>query len=166
MIVDIGKRLAQVQVQVQSNVGQSAQYEFVGNPLNDPTDYRLRNGLNQNFNRQNGSLFQARMDSEFDVGGFIPKLQFGLRFADRSAVSNQALVNRGAPGGDSVTLLSSLNLPANFVVEVPGIPRLNDGAPRLSPNPDYLRSAAGRGPRAATCFARSMALPWVTRPSN
>ncbi|QDX26913.1 TonB-dependent receptor [Sphingomonas suaedae] len=142
VIVDIGKRLAQVQVQ--SNVDLNAQYEFVGNPLNDPTDFRLRNGLNQNFNRQEGSLFQARMDSEFDVGGFIPKLQFGLRFADRSAVSNQALVNRAAPGGDSVTLLSSLDLPADFLVEVPGIPRLNGGAPRLSPNPDYLRSAAGR----------------------
>src|SRR3546814_21098175 len=42
------------------------------------------------------------------------------------------------------TLLSSLDLPSDFLIEVPGIPRLNGGAPRLSPNPDYLRSAEGR----------------------
>lgn len=142
VIVDVGKRLPEVRVE--SNAGIGARYEFVGNPLNDATDMRLRNGLNQNFNRSEGSLFQVRMDSRFEVGGVIDQLQFGLRFADRGAVSNQALVNRAAPGGDSVTLLSSLDLPADFLVEVPGIPGLNGGAPRLSPNPDYLRSAEGR----------------------
>lgn len=141
-IVDIGKRLAEVKVE--SNVNNGAQYEFTGNPLNDPAGFLLRNGLNQNFTRSDGTLFQARLDTEFDVGGVIDKLQFGMRFADRGATSNQALVNRAAPGGDSVTPLSSLDLPADFLVEVPGIPTLNGGAPRLSPNPDYLRSAAGR----------------------
>ena len=84
------------------------------------------------------------MDAEFDVGGVIDQLQLGLRYADRGATSNQALVNRAAPGGDLATLLSSLDLPDDFLVEAPGIPRLNSGAPRLSPNPDYLRSAEGR----------------------
>ena len=142
VIVDVGKRLPEVVVE--SNAGIGAQYEFTGNPLNDPTDFRLRNGLNQNFNRSEGSLFQVRMDAEFEVGGLLDQLQLGLRFADRGATSNQALVNRAAPGGDSNTLLSSLDLPSDFLIEVPGIPRLNGGAPRLSPNPDYLRSAEGR----------------------
>src|SRR3546814_19295366 len=41
------------------------------------------------------------MDAEFEVGGLLDQLQLGLRFADRGATSNQALVNRAAPGGDS-----------------------------------------------------------------
>src|SRR3546814_20738052 len=84
------------------------------------------------------------MDAEFEVGGLLDQLQLGLRFADRGATSNQALVNRAAPGGDSNTLLSSLDLPSDFLIEVPGIPRLNGGPPRLSPNPEYLRSAEVR----------------------
>ena len=141
-IVDIGKRIPEVRVE--SNVNNGARYEFVGNPLNDPSGFALRNGLNQNFNRTEGTLFQTRLDATFDVGGLLNELQFGMRFADRGAISNQGLVNRAAPGGDGVTPLSSLNLPADFLVEVPGIPGLNGGAPRLSPNPDYLRSAEGR----------------------
>src|SRR3546814_5343196 len=82
----------------------------------------------------------------------LDQLQLGLRFADRGATSNQALVNRAAPGGDSNTLLSSLDLPSDFLIEVPGIPRLNGGAPRLSPNPDYLRSAEEIG--RASCRER------------
>src|SRR3546814_13469664 len=84
------------------------------------------------------------MDAEFEVGGLLDQLQLGLRFADRGATSNQALVNRAAPGGDSNTLLSSLDLPSDFLIAVPGIPRLNGGAPRLSPNPASMRSAEGR----------------------
>ena len=142
VIVDIGKRLPEVLVE--SNAGIGAQYTFTGNPLNDPAGYFLRNGLNQNFNRSEGTLFQARIDAEFEVGGIIDQLQLGLRFADRGAVSDQALVNRTAPGGDGITPVAGLGLPADFLVEAPGIPRLNDGAPRLTPNPDYLRSDAGR----------------------
>src|SRR3546814_2450172 len=42
VIVDVGKRLEEVVVE--SNAGIGAQYEFTGNPLNDPSDFRLRNG--------------------------------------------------------------------------------------------------------------------------
>lgn len=142
VIVDIGKRLPEVLVQ--SNVDNAARYTFTGNPLNDSAGFLLRNGLNQNFERSTGSLFQARLDAEFDVGGLIDKLQLGTRYADRSARFDQALVNRAAPGGDGVTPLVGLGLPDNFLVSVPGIPGLNDGAGRLAPNPDYLRSDAGR----------------------
>ncbi|HTG38770.1 TonB-dependent receptor [Sphingomonas sp.] len=142
VIVDIGKRLPEVLVE--SNIDNAARYSFVGNPLNDPNGFLLRNGLNQNFNRSTGSLFQARLDAEFDVGGLIDKLQLGGRFADRTARFDQALVNRGAPGGDSVTPVDGLGLPDDFLVSVPGIPGLNDGASRLAPNPDFLRSEAGR----------------------
>lgn len=142
VIVDIGKRLPEVIVE--SNVGNGPNYTFTGNPLNDPQGFLLRNGLNQNFERSTGSLFQVRLDTEFDVGGFIDKFQVGLRFADRGARFDQALVNRAAPGGDGVTPIAGLGLPGDFLVPVPGIPSLNDGAPRLAPNPNYLRSAAGR----------------------
>lgn len=142
VIVDIGKRLGEVLVE--SNVGNGARYTFTGNPLNDPQGFFLRNGLNQNFERSQGSLFQTRLDAEFDVGGLIDKLQMGIRYADRGARFDQALVNRPAPGGDSVTPIDGLGLPSDFLVTVPGIPRLNDNAGRLAPDPDFLRSAAGR----------------------
>ncbi|MCM8732459.1 TonB-dependent receptor [Hephaestia sp. GCM10023244] len=149
-VVDIGKRVPEVIVEANAGIG--GRFTFTGNPLNDPDGYVFRNGLNQNFQHDVGELFQARIDGSFDiVSNVLSKIQYGLRFANRSAVSDQGLVNKLAPGGDiggaggdKGTLISSTGLPADFLSETPGIPRLNEGAPWLTPNPDYLRSESGR----------------------
>ncbi len=149
-IVDVGKRIPEVLVE--SNAGIGARYTFTGNPLADPTGMIFRGGINQNFNRSDGELFQARLDGEFEVGGFLSKLQYGIRYASRGAEFQQALLNANVPGGDiggpngdSGVLVSSVTgLPSDFLVLAPGIPNLNGGQPFLTPNPDYLRSAAGR----------------------
>jgi TonB-dependent receptor len=147
-IVDIGKRLPEVDVQ--SNTSNGGKYTYVGNPLDDPSGFAFRNGLNENFTKANGQEFQARLDGSFDVGGLLKQLQYGVRYASRSADYQQALVNMVAPGGDIITpgstgaLISDAGLPDNFLSEVPGIPGLNGGDPWLNANPDFLRSASGR----------------------
>src|SRR3546814_11077646 len=45
----------------------------------------LRNSINQNFSAGEGSLFQARMDSEYELDGVLTKLRGGLRYAKREA---------------------------------------------------------------------------------
>ena len=142
-IVDIGKRIDEIRIETDFENG--GRYFQTGNPLLDPNGMFFRNGLNQNFTRTSGGLFSAMLNAEYEFGGLIKKVQVGGRYADRTAVSDQALINIGAPGGDLATLISSATgLPDNFLVRTPGIERQNNGAPVLIPNPDYLRSDEGR----------------------
>ncbi|EMD81872.1 TonB-dependent receptor [Pacificimonas flava] len=142
-IVDIGKPIEEIQVV--TNDGNGGRYFQPGNPLYNPDGFFFRNGLNQNFTRTSGDMLAAQLDAEYEIGGIIDRIQIGGRFADRSARSDQALVNIGAPGGDMVTPISdATGLPSDFLVSTPGIPRQNNGAPVLIPNPDYLRSDEGR----------------------
>ena len=141
VIVDIGKRIS---VDLQTDVEEGNVQFHPGNPLGDASGFFLRNGLNQNFSRSEGSLKQARMDLTHDFGralGFLDTLQAGLRYADRTGLFNQAILNRTVA---DLTIPLTGTLPANFLVQAPGISRINGGAPFLVPDPDYLRSAAGR----------------------
>ncbi len=141
-IVDIGKRIGEVQVS--SDFKDGGLYNMVGNPLGSADGMYFRNGLNQNFNKSQGDMFATQIDADYRLDGFVTKLEAGVRYADRGAEFDQALVNRGAPGGDLTTLVSAAGLPDQFYAYSPGIPRINDGARMLLPNPDYLRSNAGR----------------------
>lgn len=149
-IVDVGKRLPEVLVNSNGKIG--AEYTFTGDPLANPAGMVFRGGINQNFNKSEGELFQTRLDGKFEVGGFLKRIEYGLRFASRGAEFNQALVNRTVPGGDiggaggdSGTPVSSVTaLPSDFLTLSPGIPGINGGARFLAPNIDYLNSDAGR----------------------
>lgn len=141
-IVDIGKRVALTQTDSDFNRG--GLYTQPGNPLGSADDMRFRNGLNQNFNKSTGDMLTTSLDGSYRLDSFITKLQAGVRYADRGAEFEQAQVNRPAPGGDLATLVSSVGLPDDFYASSPGIPRINDGASVLLPNPDYLRTDAGR----------------------
>ncbi|MBM0103265.1 TonB-dependent receptor [Steroidobacter sp. S1-65] len=143
-IVDIGKRL-NVTIDTDRNEGGVVWHE--GNALGTPGGFFLRNGLNQNFQESTGELWQTRFDVSHDLDGafgFLKSIQAGVRYADRTALFEHAQVNRGAPGGDMSTSLDGLGLPGDFLVRSPGIDRINGGAAFLIPNPDYLRSSAGR----------------------
>jgi TonB-dependent receptor len=141
-IVDIGKRIPVTNVNSDFNEG--GLYDAPGNPLGSADGMFFRNGLNQNFNKSNGDLFATQLDGSYRLDSWITKLQAGVRYADRGAEYDQAQVNRPAPGGDLTTLVSAAGLPDEFYATSPGIPRINGGASVLLPNPDYLRSAAGR----------------------
>ncbi|HEY0682297.1 MAG TPA: TonB-dependent receptor [Steroidobacter sp.] len=141
-IVDIGKRIPTITVNSDFNDG--GLYNMPGNPLGSADGMYFRNGLNQNFNKSTGDMFATQFDADYRLDSFITKLEAGLRYADRGAEFEQAQVNRTAPGGDLNTLVSAAGVPDNFYSYTPGIPRINGGAPALVPNPDYLRSDAGR----------------------
>ena len=141
-IVDIGKRVPVTYVTSDFNDG--GLYDAPGNPLGTADGMFFRNGLNQNFNKSMGDMFATQFDADYQLDSFITKLQAGVRYADRGAEYEQAQVNRGAPGGDLTTLVSAAGLPDAFYSYSPGIPRINGGARMLLPNPDYLRSDAGR----------------------
>ncbi len=143
-IVDIGKRIT---VDYATDVNEGGMTWHPGNPLGADGGWYLRNGLNQTFDESTGELWQTRLDVRHELDGafgFIRALEAGVRYADRSALFEQAQVNQGAPGGDMATALAGLPLPADFLVRAPGVDRINDGAAFLIPNPDYLRSTAGR----------------------
>lgn len=141
-IVDIGKRIPVTNVNSDFNDG--GLYDAPGNPLASADGMYFRNGLNQNFNKSNGDLLAVQLDGGYRLDSWFTKLQAGVRFADRGAEYDRAQVNRGAPGGDLTTLVSSTGLGDEFYASMPGIPRINGGASMLLPNPDYLRSDAGR----------------------
>ncbi|GFE90152.1 TonB-dependent receptor [Steroidobacter agaridevorans] len=144
VIVDIGKHIT---VDIDTDVNEGGMTWHPGNPLGTEGGWFLRNGLNQNFEESTGELWQTRLDFRHELDGafgFIRAVEAGVRYADRSALFEQAQLNVGAPGGDLATSLDGLPLPADFLVRSPGIDRINNGASVLLPNPDYLRSAAGR----------------------
>jgi TonB-dependent receptor len=114
----------------------------------------LRNSINQNFFEGNGSLYQARFDGEYEFGGLLNSLKFGLRFANREArsqavqqtntVQSIGFGNIGTPTEANARLVSSLPLSPSFIGTIGVAPRLNGGSAFVGPNPDYLRSEEGR----------------------
>ena len=83
-----------------ANTGDGAQVTTPGNPYLSSAGLVVAQGLDQNFNRSVGDLFQARIDGDFEIeSALLSKFQFGFRYADRGGAFDQAVVNRGAPGG-------------------------------------------------------------------
>ena len=114
----------------------------------------LRNSINQNFSAGEGSLFQARLDSEYEFDGILTKLRGGLRYAKREArfqevrqtntVASIGFGNIGTPTEANARLISSLPLSPDFLGIIGVAPRLNGGQAFLGVNPAYLRSERGR----------------------
>jgi TonB-dependent receptor len=127
-----------------SNFNEGGLYDAPGNPLGSADGMYLRNGLNQNFNKSNGDLFATQLDGSYRLDSWLTKLQAGVRYADRGAEYDQAQVNRASPGGDLNTPVGATGLGDEFYAAMPGIARINGGQSMLIPNPDYLRSSAGR----------------------
>src|SRR3546814_4996082 len=57
--------------------------------LIDRTGVSFRNQLIQDFGDARGSLFQARLDGEQDIGGFLSSFKAGLRYAKRTATRSE-----------------------------------------------------------------------------
>lgn len=114
----------------------------------------LRNSINQNFSAGQGSLFQARVDSEYELDGLLTKLRGGIRYARRKArfqevrqtntVQSIGFGNIGTPSEANARLISSLPLSPDFLGIIGVAPRLNGGQAFLGVNPAYLRSERGR----------------------
>jgi len=134
--VDIGKRIAEL-IQVR-DVDHAPQATMPGNPMNDPEGLTFTNGMSENINRSKGTLLAVASDFRYDVGSFVDYVEAGVRVARREANFQQYLGGPPAPGGSFVTPLSAAGLPSDILVESPGIPQMNDGAPVLQIDPNYL----------------------------
>jgi len=135
-----------------ANTGDGAIVTTPGDPYLSSANLVVAQGLDQNFNRSVGDLFQARLDSSFDIESpLLSKFQVGFRYANRTGEFEQAIVNKGAPGGvigsgseASAIRVDASGLPSNYLYRMPGIPTFNNGAGALVPDPDFLRSDEGR----------------------
>lgn len=149
---EIGQRVPTVFVEFDDNDGPSFTID-PSIPLSS-TNLSLRNSINQNYTLGEGNLLQARADGEYEVGGILPKLRVGFRYAKREAqfqevrqtntVQSIGFGNIGTPTEANARLISSLPLSPDFLGVIGVAPRLNGGSAFLGVNPDYLRSERGR----------------------
>lgn len=139
IIVDIGKPLTAVDINIDTNGHGTT--NMPGNPLADPSNFRFANGLFQDINRADSTLLAAQLDGAYDLGSFLRQLQFGFRYGDRDAhYRSIAPGGPGAPGGNRVTPVSSVGLPADFLVQSSAvIPQIDAGQHWVTPNENFLR---------------------------
>lgn len=138
-IVDIGKRIAQVNVDINDN--QHGTTDMVGNPVGDPAGFMFINSLFQDYRGANSTIEQMMFDGSYDVGSFLDQIQFGVRYADRKATfrGNAA----GGPPASNMAdrLVANSGLPSGFLIESPAtIPVINGGQHWITPDPDFLRN--------------------------
>ncbi|UZK67694.1 TonB-dependent receptor [Sphingomonas sp. M1-B02] len=134
--IDIGKRIPEL-VQVR-DVNHAVQATTPGNTINDPTGLAFLNGMTEDINRSRGTLFAVMSDVKYEIGGFLDNIQAGVRLARRKATFEQYLGGPQAPGGSFATPLATAGLPADILVQAPGVPQMNDGASYLQIDPEYL----------------------------
>lgn len=149
---EVGQRVPTVFVEFNDNDGPSFTID-PSIPLSS-TNLSLRNSINQNYTLGEGNLLQARADGEYEVGGILPKIKAGLRYAKREArfqevrqtntVQSIGFGNIGTPTEANARLISSLPLSPDFLGVIGVAPRLNGGSAFLGVNPAYLRSERGR----------------------
>lgn len=149
---EVGQRVASVLLETDVDNGPRVTLD-PSRPMNSAF-LSLRNSINQNFFDATGSLYQARFDGEYEVGGLLDSLKFGLRFANREARSQAVQLtntvqsigfgNIGTPTEATARLVSSLPLSPGFIGTIGVAPRLNGGSAFVGPSPAYLRSEAGR----------------------
>lgn len=145
-IVDIGKQITAVDIKI--NDGGHGTTVMPGDPLSTPADFRLANGLFQDYNSSESTSTAARVDATYKFDdGLIKELQFGSRYTKRDA---EFLANApGGPGapndptdpdGKRKLLVSAAGLPADFLIKSPNsIPVINNGQRWYTPDPDFLR---------------------------
>jgi iron complex outermembrane receptor protein len=148
--IEVGQRVATALLN--TNVDGGAQITVDPSIPGNAANLSIRNAFNQNFTLAKGRLIQTRLDGEREIGGFLSKIQAGLRFADRKAVNNNVQQTNPTSGigcnnvetGRASCLVSSLPLGPNFIGPIGFAPGLNNGATFVGPNPAFLLSETGR----------------------
>jgi iron complex outermembrane receptor protein len=137
IIVDIGKQVSAVDVVI--DAGKHGTTDMVGNPLGVANDFRFANSLYQDLNDAVGKQFAFAGNGAYDLDGWLSQLQFGVRYADRDSTFRAFAGGTDSPGGNRNTLVSSVDLPGNFLVSSPSrISYINGGQHWLTPNRDFL----------------------------
>ncbi|HEY0685453.1 MAG TPA: TonB-dependent receptor [Steroidobacter sp.] len=137
IIVDIGKQASAVDVTV--DAGKHGTTNMVGNPLGVADGFLFANSLFQDLNDAVGTQLAFAGNGAYDLGGWLSQIQFGVRYADRDSEYRAFSGGPGAPGGNRATLVSSVDLPDNFLVNSrSSISYINGGQRWLTPNRDFL----------------------------
>src|SRR3546814_879705 len=95
-------------------------------------------------------LFQARLDGEQDIGGFLSSFKAGLRYAKRTATFYNVHINTPTPFGNIGTgsearakRVSDTELYPDFIGLSDIHPRIYGGAHFVGPNGDFMLSDDG-----------------------
>lgn len=150
-LVALGQRVPTFEYTAGAN-GKGPVVVTPGDPYLSTDNLVFDEGLDQNYNKSKGTLFQTRVDSSLDIDSdFLSKFQVGVRYSDHKAEYQQAIVNKAAPGGvigsateDEAIRVVDSGLPDDFLSMMPGVPDFAGGKGALVPNPDYIRTLAGR----------------------
>lgn len=139
LIVDIGKQIPTVNIVI--NDDGKGTTDMPGNPLGVASDFRFANGLFQDINTSDSTLFAWKTDFAYDTDSFIDQIQAGFRYSKRTAEFDGFAGGPAAPGGNRVTLVDSVGLPSDFLISSPAtIPYINGGANWMTPDPDFIRN--------------------------
>lgn len=146
-IIDIGKRIPVLNVT--TNKGGGVDFSAPGNPLSDPAGWTFTNGLYDEHSKSSGKLFATKLDTRYEVGGFLREIQVGGRYARRIGQFQSRVVNPGVPDdpnnpndGAYILPIDGQGLPDDFLQPVPGVPRIYGGQPWLQPGTDVLLDRA------------------------
>lgn len=142
-IVDTGKKVATAIVDF-DNPDRTGTVTVPGNPMASADGYTFVNGLFQDYSRSEGDLLAVKFDGSYEVGSILKSIEFGGRFADRGAVFDQVQLGIAPPGGSGNTLVTAAGVPHGFFIRAPGLPQINQGAPFLVPDREYLLSDEGQ----------------------
>jgi iron complex outermembrane recepter protein len=149
IIADVGQRLTSVTLSAGDDG--VAHFTVPGDALTGRDNLYIRNSFQQNFQVTNGHLFAVKADAQKELGGILQNVKVGARYAERSADSEQVILNTAIPYGNigtatesSAVKVSATGLPANFLALGSPAPDINGGTAFYTPNPDFLLSGAGQ----------------------
>nr|WP_257215113.1 TonB-dependent receptor [Sphingomonas sp. R-74633] len=148
---DVGQRLPTVYID--TDVDGEPRLTIPGDYLSRRDTLYLRNSISQNYQKSDGSLFAASAKGSYELDSILKKLEFGIRYADRSARYQQYRAVTALPAGfgnlgtaseATAKRVIDLPLPADFLEFGPAAPAINGGESFLVPSADFLRSERGR----------------------
>lgn len=144
----LGDRIPTMTLETDSNGGE--RLTVPNDALIDREGLSYRNQLQQDFGDARGSLLQARVDGEQEIGSFLDSIKVGLRYAKRTATYANVHLNTATPFGNVGTnteaqakLVSDTELFPDFIGFSEIQPRINGGARFTGPNGDFMLTEDG-----------------------
>lgn len=144
----LGDRIPEMTLVTDANGGE--RLTVPNDALIDREGLSYRNQLQQDFGDARGSLLQARLDGEQEIGSFLDSIKVGLRYAKRTAKYANVHLNTATPFGNVGTnteakakLVSDTELFPDFIGFSEIQPRINGGARFTGPNGDFMLTEDG-----------------------
>jgi TonB-dependent receptor len=141
----LGDRLPELTLETKGDGGE--RITVPNDALIDREGLSYRNQLQQDYGDARGSLFQARLDGEQEIGGFLDSIKVGMRYAKRTATFLNVHLNKATPFGNVGTgseakakRVSDTELFPDFIGFSEIQPRINGGARFTGPNGEFMLS--------------------------